>query len=210
MWKYEYEPGKWNWIHEAESIEHAWIHKEKLCKFTDKYVDLKTMKMHYKDGPICNIKRVKLERKWEYELVPGKWVPITDKRIDMFFEMWQETGEESGLVYHCFGDGMSVGIGFSTMKTYCLSGHSLCVLKHNEFKIRFSLLPLPANKCLALARLISMSRTPIQVIEGYGTTQEDALKSLQSHLEYKGISTTSYLPIQTLEKNKRFKCFIEY
>jgi len=72
---------------------------------------------------------------WEYQK-NGVFEPITDQRIEGFYQEWLRTGREIGIVYHCFGDGLTTGVRFGEMSTFCLSHHVCEKVSHNKFPIR--------------------------------------------------------------------------
>lgn len=74
---------------------------------------------------------------WEYENSDGgDYEPIEDPRIEGFYKNWLHTGKETGIVYHCFGDGMTTGVCFGSMTTHCLCAHICNIHLHNRYPIR--------------------------------------------------------------------------
>lgn len=55
--------------------------------------------------------------KWVYESKPGKWSDVTDYRIEEYYQKCKINGKETGLVYHCFGNGWKTMVLFGEMKT---------------------------------------------------------------------------------------------
>ena len=66
-------------------------------------------------------------RQWSY-LDGEEWVDL-DKENCQKIER-QRAHKYDGLVYHCFGDGLTASVDFETMETYCNSAK--CSLKHNK------------------------------------------------------------------------------
>jgi len=86
---------------------------------------------------------------WEYQVEiknpPSKWneptllwIPIKALYIEQCYQEWLLSGQETGRVYHCFGDGITTCVRFSSMEAFCSS--TKCSFDHqkghNEFKIR--------------------------------------------------------------------------
>ena len=55
--------------------------------------------------------------------------------IEALHKEFLKTRNHNGRVFHCFGDGMSTGIDFATMKTFCYSKHRCETEDQNEFHL---------------------------------------------------------------------------
>lgn len=79
-----------------------------------------------------------IEYQW-YWFDTENWIPLELADNESIEMEWQQelSGTRCGhLVFHCFGSGLTTGVNYKTMTTFCNSGHLDCPSGHNVFKIK--------------------------------------------------------------------------